>query len=429
MRLLCRLDPTTIQRPDALLTGLRRHLANAELVNGIVQRGDQQRAYVALDGCTGCAVGRCAPGCRVDLLRRILLAACDPVQPVTLSLVAQGLAAQALSRVVLATPGPRAIPLDATLLHHWSDARLTLRWLTVGKRLEAGAVLAVGAGDHEPALVLTAYGWRPTTLPVPLATRLLARPHMIGSPLTAATTHDPALAFAHTRAADTPAPALPTLPTAVAPARLALRSRRERLAPVSAPTVALARATVSALTPAPVACTLAPETLPAEPATPLARALALALNPPAAFGAALGDMQDAADPDSCSTEAAPLRERAVGATDADDAWPCGPHDLRPALVARAIATLLANGDVRARGLAKRTLATLVGAEAAVAWLVWLDAAGVLSAPDNPEPARRWRERRRFATEDLGQIASQLAATPLPDAAAVTAAATLLGAAS
>jgi hypothetical protein len=65
---------TTEFLPDAagLAAGLRLHLAHAPLTSTLVQIGDPQRAYVALDGCGGCLRGRCEPGCRVELLRRLL---------------------------------------------------------------------------------------------------------------------------------------------------------------------------------------------------------------------------------------------------------------------------------------------------------------------------------------------------------------------
>ena len=59
-RTLWRLDGATVPlaQPDRLEQGLRLHLQHAELTAVLMRIGDQQQAYVALQGCAGCVQGR-----------------------------------------------------------------------------------------------------------------------------------------------------------------------------------------------------------------------------------------------------------------------------------------------------------------------------------------------------------------------------------
>src|SRR3954454_24019960 len=91
------MDATLIQ-PARLEQGLRLHLQHTELTTVLMQIGDQQQSYVAIQGCEGCAHGRCTPGCYVELLRRLLRACFDAG---TLRAVVGGLATRPYRRAVL----------------------------------------------------------------------------------------------------------------------------------------------------------------------------------------------------------------------------------------------------------------------------------------------------------------------------------------
>ena len=126
--MLYRLDVSGELHPEVLELGLRRHLSGKSanyLTNTVVQIGSRQQAYVSLPGCNGCTEGRCLPGCRVELLRRTLCAACGASSAL---LWCKGLADRPYRTVVIARPGPSAEPLQATLLHLYQEARLILHW-------------------------------------------------------------------------------------------------------------------------------------------------------------------------------------------------------------------------------------------------------------------------------------------------------------
>src|ERR671932_731623 len=90
----------------------------------LVQIGEEQAAYVIQAGCSGCLIDRCVPGCRVDLLRRVLAVG---YAESGLTLVRHGLIPRPYTRAVVAWPaGGRAQPLDASVLQGWAQARLAL---------------------------------------------------------------------------------------------------------------------------------------------------------------------------------------------------------------------------------------------------------------------------------------------------------------
>lgn len=150
-----------------LATGLRHHLAVADLHSALVQIGDRQQAYVSLSGCPGCAAGRCVEGCRVDLLRRALRAAGG--RAVALEPVAEGLNPLGYRSFLWAWPARRdATPLCGELLAGWQRARLVVHWHALPqRRLWASALLALGGEVDGPPLAprLAEAGWSVQAVP------------------------------------------------------------------------------------------------------------------------------------------------------------------------------------------------------------------------------------------------------------------------
>ncbi len=99
---------------------LRQHLryTPAGLTSVLLQIGAEQSAYLIQPGCSGCALGApagasCVPGCRVDLLRRVLATG---YAESGLALVRRGLLERPYTRAVIGWPSADAKPLDASVL-------------------------------------------------------------------------------------------------------------------------------------------------------------------------------------------------------------------------------------------------------------------------------------------------------------------------
>lgn len=151
---------------DAVAEGMRLHLADAPLWSIVAQAGpqQQQRAYVALHGCAGCALGHCELGCRAGLLRRTLRAGMS--DPDGGTLLQHGFVRTGFDQFLWLWPAHADAPLlDGHILHGWPRARLTLRWAP-GPRPSVGGIVAVG-GDAGPDLRprLRALGWDAREVP------------------------------------------------------------------------------------------------------------------------------------------------------------------------------------------------------------------------------------------------------------------------
>lgn len=360
---LLRLEGATLERlrdPERLAAGLLLHLAHAPLHTLLIQIEGAQRAYVALDGCDGCQRGRCAPGCRVELLRRLVRAAFDSGR---LEPVPRGLATRAYRQVGLAVPRPLAMPLDGDVLAPWASARLAVRWQAGAHGdIVASAVLAAEEADPSPAAQLKAYGW--TALPVPLL----------------------------------PGRAFDAVERSLQQAR-----RRWRGEPFLLLASAGPQATEPTVEDAPSEDDLVSEALATSPlAAALDRVLVLAreAGPPAPASSG-----DGAEPAADGGAPSP--------------WPTGPGGMTPADVGELVARLRSDPAIIAAtpaGVTKGRLRGIVDGALAELLMVWLNAAGVLAEPSRPEV--RWREPRLLRADDDAAIAERLAATPLPDEAAV-----------
>ncbi len=156
---LWRIEPDVEHAADsvALAQDLRRYVRDGPLTTILITIDGHQRAYLQSPGCAGCRQGRCDPGCRIQLLRRVLRAdhAVDDLLP-----VAYGLTTRPYRRLALALPGRAARPLDESLITRYQEARLAVVWQMFAGRSVAGASLAVGMDGPDPALVLRSSGWR-----------------------------------------------------------------------------------------------------------------------------------------------------------------------------------------------------------------------------------------------------------------------------
>ena len=168
-------EPLT--RPEMLTAGLQLHARYATLDSLLVRIGTEQQRYLMLMGCGGCTQERCEPGCRVELLRRMLGRHAPHLR---LQIVAGGLAPRPYSRAALAFPGSGAtLPVD--LLRPWSEARLLVSWRPGrgDSAMMVALLLLVGADGPDPRQAIRELGWRSWTIP----NRLLLRWGGIAMPL------------------------------------------------------------------------------------------------------------------------------------------------------------------------------------------------------------------------------------------------------
>lgn len=146
-----------------LQAGLRTHVIHSPLLTVAMRVGEQERAYVVLEGCPGCP-DRCRIGCPAALFRRML-----DSQNVGLTLRAvappQGLARRPYARGAFAWPRPGAKPLDSTLLQPWPEARLAIFWRRYGSAICGSLLLLAGADGPSPRAVLQSHGWRACAAP------------------------------------------------------------------------------------------------------------------------------------------------------------------------------------------------------------------------------------------------------------------------
>ncbi|RRR65741.1 MAG: hypothetical protein EI684_22230 [Candidatus Viridilinea halotolerans] len=141
---------------DAVAEGMRYHLTDAPLWTILAQAGpqQQQRAYVALHGCAGCALGHCELGCRAGLIRRTLRAGLS--DPDGGTLLHHGLVTTGFQHFLWLWPARADAPLlDGALLHGWPRTLLTLRWAPGIPRPTVGGIVAFGGNagpDIRPRL-------------------------------------------------------------------------------------------------------------------------------------------------------------------------------------------------------------------------------------------------------------------------------------
>jgi hypothetical protein len=154
-------EPLT--KPELLTAGLQLHARHATLDSLLVHIGSEQQRYLALTGCGGCAQERCEPGCRVELLRRLLGRHAPHLR---LQIVMGGLAPRPYRRAALAFPGSSAI-LPEDLLQPWPEARLLVSWRP--RRGDSAVIvtllLLVGADGPDPHRALRELNWHPWALP------------------------------------------------------------------------------------------------------------------------------------------------------------------------------------------------------------------------------------------------------------------------
>ena len=192
--------PDTFANAGAFAAALRQHLlyTPAGLTSVLLQIDQEQSAYVIQAGCPGCVAGApaggyCVPGCRVELLRRVLGVGYAEGR---LSRVRQGLLDRPYTRAVVGWPASRhAQPLDASVLQGWKHARLHVHWRRrrgMEHGLQSSVVLQVGDGADDPLERLHSIGWRGVAaswLPPVFRKRLERPPRLMERPWH----HDPYL--------------------------------------------------------------------------------------------------------------------------------------------------------------------------------------------------------------------------------------------
>lgn len=156
---LCATEPQApLTEPAELAAGLQLHVIHAALDSVVMRIGAQQQHYVVMHGCGGCTRGRCEPGCRVEMFRRLLL---RHAPTLTLQHIAGGLATRPYTRAVVAFPTRKA-QLHRALLAPWPEARLAVSWRRgKGQPFQASALLMVGAEGPSPSKLFREHGWQP----------------------------------------------------------------------------------------------------------------------------------------------------------------------------------------------------------------------------------------------------------------------------
>ncbi len=154
---------------DRLAEGLRLHVAHSPLTTLTMRIGAQQRWYVALAGCTGCACDHCRLGCPAALFRR-LFASCVSGADLRAVPPPQGLACRPYTRGIFAWPGAESMPCAGTL-DNWNDARLIVHWRRYGAQLCGSALLLASVDGPDPARTLRGYHWRTLGLPAWMVAR------------------------------------------------------------------------------------------------------------------------------------------------------------------------------------------------------------------------------------------------------------------
>lgn len=156
---------------EQLSQKLLLHLRYARLSTVLVQIQSRQQSYVITEGCAGCRTQRCQPGCHARLLQRTLRS-----YGIDMQLVPQGLAARPYRQLLLAYPTAQARILDSQSLTGWPELRLQLSWSIQANKLRAIMLLALAAGQSSALAMLREHGWRALPLPWPLVTAYACRP-------------------------------------------------------------------------------------------------------------------------------------------------------------------------------------------------------------------------------------------------------------
>ena len=154
---------------ERLAEGLRLHVAHSPLSTLTMRIGTQQRWYVALAGCPGCARDQCRIGCPAALFRR-LFASCVIGGELRAVAPPQGLACRPYTRGIFAWPTAESTPCTSTL-EDWNDARLIVHWRRYGAQLCGSALLLASADGPDPATPLRAQQWRTIGLPAWMVAR------------------------------------------------------------------------------------------------------------------------------------------------------------------------------------------------------------------------------------------------------------------
>lgn len=155
-------DTTTpmLVKPGVWQENLRRLTRRSPLVSVLMQIGEQQVAYLGMNGCARCGYGvRHEVGCFAGLMQRSVTDCFG--QGTEMNRVSKGLTDRPYTRIVLAWPrAGEATPLDGTMLNWWNEARMVVWWRR--KTLDTAALLAVGSPldeAPEPAEALQTFGW------------------------------------------------------------------------------------------------------------------------------------------------------------------------------------------------------------------------------------------------------------------------------
>jgi hypothetical protein len=436
--MLWRLEPHPLSRMPhpALANDLHVHLRYAPLMTVLMQIGSRQQSYIQTSGCPGCRHQRCHPDCRMQLLKRLLVAdqVARDVRPIPL-----GLAIRPYTRMVLALPGPHAHMLDGQQLHPWRDARLWAVWRMVTGRIVVGVALAVGADGPDPLLLLRSHGWYGWMAPSPVVRTGTRSSLPWQLPYGWMWPHAAQILLPH-HADSTPTDPIappplprPTHPLPDATDALPLMVGGQVLGLLTMALVLRTRALLEQIEQPPTPTTIpvdssigdisdpAVATIPSDHPLPLPRRRRWSrpAHPPPTPAMASTTLDRVATNGENTTNdpvASPIA-MPIDSAPATLPWVAGP-DLAADDVAHLITMLVQTPRFTMgpqHGVSVQGLKTHLGLDRphAKALLTWLDQAGVLAAPRFP--AAPWQTPRPLVTCDLAEIAAKLASTPLPTA--------------
>ncbi len=148
--------PEAITDEETWERGLAIHLDHVPIISTLMQIGDQRRTYITTEGCDGCSLERCQPGCPSMLLRQMAAAAAPNAQ---ITYISRGIVARRYEQIHFLLPKNTHEELHPDEFTGATDLRLDLRWVQAGRHRAISGILGItGAQTHKK--YIESKGWR-----------------------------------------------------------------------------------------------------------------------------------------------------------------------------------------------------------------------------------------------------------------------------